>query len=223
MKWGGNESFAVGHLAIGYIVAKLSTSLVKTKFNIPIILLLSIIPDLDFLIPLTRHGGPSHSTIIVAVVFIPIFAIYGKRTVPYFLAVVQHALLGDYFGGGKIQLFWPITSQYYGSSISSSTIVLIEWLSFVFSLTMMFRSGDIARLFKPQRSNLMLAVPTVALLFPILVGYPLMVPVWLIPPHLGYLLIFVGSMMISIAHVCPKRTKRRQMMSSGRDGNPLFQ
>jgi hypothetical protein len=197
----GSESFATGHLALGYIVAMVSAKLTKTRFSIPLIFTLSIIPDLDFLVTFLRHGGSSHSIILAIIIFAPVFAICGKRTIPYFLAVVQHSLLGDYFGGGAIQLFWPITRQYYGLSISTPTIVLVEWLAFVTSMVIMLKSLDMMRLFKPCISNLILFIPTLALLLPTFANYPLIVPVWLIPPHLVYMFIFVASMIITVANV----------------------
>ena len=37
--------FAVGHMAFGYLSSKASSSPLKTKLNIPLVLTLSILPD----------------------------------------------------------------------------------------------------------------------------------------------------------------------------------
>ncbi|MGC9346189.1 MAG: hypothetical protein ACP5ER_05315, partial [Candidatus Bathyarchaeales archaeon] len=81
-----SESFAVGHFAFGYILSKTSAKALKTKLNIPLVLTLSVIPDVDILIPILEHRGPTHSIIMACLVFIPIFAIYHKKATPYLIA-----------------------------------------------------------------------------------------------------------------------------------------
>jgi membrane-bound metal-dependent hydrolase YbcI (DUF457 family) len=72
-------TYAVGHFAVGYILAKLTSKMTKTKFNIALILTLSVIPDVDILIPYVAHRGPTHSILMAFIVFIPIFALYHAR------------------------------------------------------------------------------------------------------------------------------------------------
>ena len=77
-------SFAVGHMALAYLLGKASAKLLKVNINIPLILFLSIIPDIDilfdFLFNSDMHRGPTHSIIVAIVVFIPFFLLY-----PYWL------------------------------------------------------------------------------------------------------------------------------------------
>ena len=80
--------FAVGHMALAYLLGKGSSKALHTKINIPILLVLSILPDsdiiYDFLTGAEIHRGPTHSIIFAAIVFIPIFIHYRKTAIPYF-------------------------------------------------------------------------------------------------------------------------------------------
>ena len=60
---------------------------------------LSILPDIDLLIPGLMHRGPTHSLIIIALVSAPFLAKYGTRAIPHLLAVGQHVFIGDYLIG----------------------------------------------------------------------------------------------------------------------------
>jgi hypothetical protein len=50
-------------------------------------------------------------------------------------------------------------------------------------------------MFKPHKSNLILAIPTFTVLLPTLTDYPLDVPILMIPPHVIYMIIFAVSIM----------------------------
>ena len=176
-------------------MSKLSAKTLKTNFNIPTILLLSVIPDADILIPFLEHRGPTHSIILTLIAFAPIFVVYHKKAIPYLLALVQHSLIGDYIAGGRIRLLWPLTTQYYGLelSIRSQTNIALEWIVFLTSTTIMLETKDIITLLQPHNSNLILTIPTFTVLLPTLTSFPLDVPTWLILPHLLYLTIFSVS------------------------------
>jgi membrane-bound metal-dependent hydrolase YbcI (DUF457 family) len=80
--------------------------------------MLSVIPDVDILIPYVVHRGSTHSILMAFIIFIPIFALYNKNALPYFIATIQHSLLADYIAGGKVQLIWPLTQQTFGLELS---------------------------------------------------------------------------------------------------------
>jgi len=168
--------------------------------NIPLLFVASVIPDIDLLIPGLKHRGPTHSLIIISLLFIPAFTIYRKRTTPYFIATIQHFILGDYLAGGGTQLLWPVTLHWYGTGIKimSLTNILIEWTFFVTSFTIMYKTKDIWALFQRHPSNLLLSIPVFTVLLPTLLSFPLSVPVELIIPHLIYLTIFAFSILIHL-------------------------
>jgi len=174
--------------------------MLKTNLNIPLALTLSVIPDIDILIPNLEHRGPTHSIIMAFIVFIPIFAIYHRRATPYFIALISHPLICDYIVGGQIQLFWPLTTQHYGMGISiiSPTNITMEWIIFLTSTIIMIKAKDTTMLFQPHNSNLILTIPTFTVLLPAILSFPLNVPLPLIPPHLIYTAIFITSITIDI-------------------------
>jgi len=164
---------------------------------------LSVLPDIDILIPFLEHRGPTHSVLVAFVVFLPLFAVFRKKAVPCFLALLQHSLIGDYITGGQIQLLWPVTTRYYGMEIGikSQTNITIEWIIFLTSMIVMLKTKDLAILFQPHNSNLILAIPISTVLLPTFLSFPLDVPQWLILPHLIYMLIFSASIIIDTSQV----------------------
>jgi membrane-bound metal-dependent hydrolase YbcI (DUF457 family) len=192
-------------MALGYMLGKASSKLLRTDLNTPLIFALSIIPDIDILFqPFgLEHRGPTHSIIICVVAFIPILIIQRKKALPYLIAVSQHSVVGDFLSGGRFQLLWPVTTQYYGTGtvVTSQAGVALECIVFFASIILMLKARDTGNLFRPHNSNLVLAIPTFTVLLPIFLSYPLQVPVLLIPPHLIYLFIFSLSLLITIPKV----------------------
>jgi len=173
--------------------------------------MLSVIPDIDILIPYVEHRGPFHSIIMAAILFIPMFALYRKHASPYFIALIQHPLIGDYIAGGQVQLLWPLTSQTFGIEISikSSTNITLEWLAFTAAAIVMTKTRDINAIFQPQNSNLILAIPTFTVLLPTFLAFPMEVPIALIPLHIVCLSLFLTSLLIYIRKIINQALNRR--------------
>jgi membrane-bound metal-dependent hydrolase YbcI (DUF457 family) len=198
--------YAVGHFALGYLTGKLTAKCLDVKINLPLLFLASVFPDADIMIPFLRHRGPLHSAVIFCLLFIPIFLLYKKRAAPYFVAVIQHSLIGDFLTGGT-QLLWPISSSMYGLGIgiSSLTNITIEWIVFILSIAVMFKANDILSLFKPNLSNLILVIPLMTVLLPSLITFPLYVPLLLLIPHLVYLILFLVSILVTLKAILTKK------------------
>jgi membrane-bound metal-dependent hydrolase YbcI (DUF457 family) len=212
-----DKSYAVGHFALGYIFGKTSAKFTKTGISIPIIFVLSVIPDIDIIIgqiiPFFYHRGPLHSIIILSALFIPVFAIYRIKAIPYFLALIQHPLLGDFITAGPVQLLWPVSRRYYGvlMDIEGPANVSLEWIAFAAMLIIMLKTKDMARFFQPHNSNLILAIPTFTVLLPTFLSIPLDVPVWLIPPHLFFIVLFLVAMFIDVRRFSLSGLKRQMV------------
>jgi len=207
-------SFAVGHMALAYLLGKGSAKPLKVNLNIPLILVLSIIPDIDILFERLFqseiHRGPTHSLVIAILVFIPFFVLYRQKALPYLLALASHALIGDFFIGGQVQLLWPLSTRqfglhesgfYYPISIFSPLNVALELTLFIISTVIMFKTKDWQVFFRNNKSNLVLIVPIFTVLLPTFVGYPFSVPLLLTLPvlalaHLFYLILFSVSVSI---------------------------
>ncbi len=191
--------FAVGHLSLGYLSAKASARALKAEVDLSLVFLLSLIPDIDLVIPGLVHRTVTHSIIVSIILFLPFFVLYKTGAVPYFLALVQHSLVGDFIVGGAkggTMLFWPLTSAYHGLSISiySSTNIVLECSSFLVAGVVMLKTGDVKKLLKGKLSHLSLILPTFTVISPILFQFPLTVPATLLIPHIAYLVLFTLSM-----------------------------
>jgi membrane-bound metal-dependent hydrolase YbcI (DUF457 family) len=200
-------------MGIAYLLAKASGKLLKVNFNIPLVLVLSILPDSDiifqFLFGSNIHRGPTHSIIVAILVFIPVFIIYRKKATPYFAALASHSLIGDFFIGGQIQLFWSLSTREFGLpelgfpyiSIESPINIVLESTIFIIATVVMFKTRDIHFFFKKRKLNLVLAVPIFTVLMPTFVGYPLHVPFLLVLPHLFYLVLFTIAVLIVLKDI----------------------
>jgi len=190
--------YAVGHLALGYLSGKATSKLLSVNVNIPLLFVASVIPDIDLLIPGLEHRGPTHSLIIFLLLFLPAFILCRKRAIPYFVALAQHSIIGDYLTSGGIQLLWPISSNWYvtGIKIISLANISLEWVFFLILLTVMFKTKDTWILFQPHPSNMLLLIPVFTVLLPPFFSFPLSVPLQLIIPHLTYLALFILSILI---------------------------
>jgi hypothetical protein len=113
-------------------------------------------------------------------VFIPIFIYFGKRAVPYFLSLISHSLLADFFIGGDLQLLWPLSSNVFGFhelggyyvGILSSINIVTEMLLFIAATMILYKSGDWKVFFNADKTNLVLIIPIVTVLLPSTIGTP---------------------------------------------------
>jgi membrane-bound metal-dependent hydrolase YbcI (DUF457 family) len=140
----------LGHLAIGYFSASLVSRYTREKIVVPLVLLVSIMPDFDlFLRGIITHRGPTHSLLIAVALFVPILLIYG-RGYAYFAALLSH-LFADYFvaTSAKMQLFWPITSVGYAAPaylrLSGVLETVVEIGLFVLMLVVIYRRTRIEK------------------------------------------------------------------------------
>ena len=123
--------------------------------NLPLLLVASVIPDIDLLLRFLMHRGPTHSLITLTVLMIPFFVVYRKRVIPYFAALLSHVLIGDFFGGG-IELLWPLTQNWFGAinfSVASSINMIAELSLFCLAVPIMFKLGDLKSLLKPHNKT----------------------------------------------------------------------
>lgn len=199
--------FAVGHMAIAYLLGKGTSKSLHVKLNIPILLVLSILPDIDifydFLTGSAIHRGPTHSIIIAALAFIPFFVIFRKKAIPYFLALISHPLIGDFLVGGRLQLFWPLSTNQYGLhelggpyiDIFSPVNIILELSLFIVATIVLYKTGDWKVFFSRNKTSLILIIPVATVLLPSTIGYPFSNSLLLSEPilalaHLFYLALF---------------------------------
>ena len=183
-----------------YIFGKSSSKLAKVKVNLPLLLLASVLPDIDLLLGFLMHRGPTHSFITITVLMIPFFVIYRKQAIPYYAALLSHILIGDFIGG--VELFWPLSHGWFGAlniSADSLTNVMAEFVLFFLTLPIMYKLGDLQTLLKPHNKNWALIIPFGAVLVPLLAvgrGLESALPALLVVPSLFYMAVFAYSMFV---------------------------
>jgi len=196
----------VGHIGLAYLLGKTSARTLKTRLNVPLVLVLSVLPDVDIAlerlqVPFVEHRHITHSVIVTLIAFVPFFLVYRKAAVPYFLALIQHALIGDFLTG-EVWLLWPFGQSFsLGIGITSPLNIGLEWSVFVLSLLIMLKTEDMRDFFRPRKWNLALAIPTFTVLLPTFLSVPLEVPVWLIPPHVILTILFSASVLVEVWHL----------------------
>lgn len=199
--------FTVGHLALGYLTGKVSARFLRVNINIPVILTLSIIPDIDLMIPMLKHGGPTHSIILYVIIALPIFLLWKKRALPYLVALVSHPILGDYPTRPSkvpgIQLFFPLSSGWFsaGSEVTRLVYVSLELALFFAFLALMFTTRDVAGLLTHHPSNMLLALPISTSLLSVFLQFPVPVPIELIAPHLILIFLLALAIFIDLKHI----------------------
>ena len=200
-------------MALAYLLGKGSAKLLKVSLNTPLILVLSVIPDIDiifdFLFKSEIHRGPTHSIIAAILVFIPFFVLCWQKAMPYFAALASHSLIGDFLIGGQVQLLWPLSTNEFGLhelgfpyiNIYNPINIALEFTLFAIALIVMLKTRDLFQFFRNNKLNLILIIPIFTVLLPTFVGYPLSVPILLVLPHLFYLVLFSVSVLIIIARI----------------------
>jgi hypothetical protein len=132
---------------------------------------------------------------------IPFFIIYRKQTLPYFVAMLTHILIGDFFTGG-VMLFWPLSHDLYGAlnfEVTSLSIEILEFVLFLLVVPIMYKLNDLQTLLKPHNKNWALIIPLGSLIGPLISlgrGQEGSLPTLLIFPSLFFIALFAYSLHI---------------------------
>ncbi|MCL2134569.1 MAG: metal-dependent hydrolase [Candidatus Bathyarchaeota archaeon] len=211
-------------MSLAYLIGKISAKILKTNPNIPTLLVLSILPDIDIAIgtltKTTIHHGPTHSLIFALAIFTPFFITYNKRAIPYFLAYTSHFLIGDFFIGGQLQLFWPLTTNTFGFhdagfkyiGINDPINITTEIILLITTIIIITKTQDYKIFLKNDKKNLILLIPITTVLLPTFTGYPFSIPIILVLPaigiaHLFYLTLFGIAILTTLHYTIKKRLK----------------
>jgi len=193
--------FAIGHFALGCIFGKGTSKLTQVKLNLPLLLVTSVLPDVDLLFRFLTHRGPTHSIITITMLMIPFFISYRKQALPYFAAMLTHILIGDFFTGG-VMLFWPLSHNMFGAlnfEVTSLSIQIVELVLFVLTVPLMYKMGDLKTLLKPYNKNWALIIPLGSVIGPLIsLGRDQegSLPILLVVPSLLCIVIFAYSIFI---------------------------
>ena len=215
-------------MSIAYLLGKGSSKPLRYKPNIPLLMVLSIIPDVDiffdFLTGSQLHRGPTHSVIVAIIAFIPFFIIYRKKAIPYFLALISHPLIGDFFIGGKLELLWPFSNAQFGLheiggpyiSIYMPIDGIIELILFIVAIVLLVKSNDLKVFFTAHKSNLLLIIPLLTVLLPATIGYPFSESLFFFSPilavaHVILVVIFSIAVLKTLQSLYQKRKSQGKL------------
>jgi len=220
--------FAVGHIALGYIIGRVLNRATGESQNLPALWTMSLLPDIDLLIPGLEHRGPTHSIIIALLIFIPLLVMMPKKTAPLFAALATHSLIGDYITNGGVKLLWPISTEVmkYESTIIMGTKLetYLELAMFTMLILTLIISKDYKSLFDSDRRNILFLIPLSTIVLPIMFKYPVVIPEILIIPHLALLSLIAVSFtmaLITTASKVPKKKKRIPLSENKRNPNDV--
>jgi membrane-bound metal-dependent hydrolase YbcI (DUF457 family) len=154
-----------------YVWAMLAWALIpgvkrSGKLIVPAILMLGILPDVDLLLGNLGvvHRTFTHSFFFWIIIFVPLFIVFRLKSVPYFVAVVQHFAFGDLLMG-KVMIFWPFSTSQVGFNFAMPSLVdvSLEIAGLLLALGIIVYSGDLKRLFSVDKNNILMFLPLLAL------------------------------------------------------------
>jgi membrane-bound metal-dependent hydrolase YbcI (DUF457 family) len=194
-------------MALGYLAGKAAAVPFRLKVDAALLMVLSILPDIDILVGENFHRGPTHSLITAILVFIPFFVVYRRKALPYFVALASHGF-ADLFVGGNVELFWPVTTTsiylpppFPVIKIMSAVNIAAEITLFAVAVAVLALTRDYKQFLKGKLTNLTLIIPIFSVLLPTLLSYPLEVPALLIPPHLFFLALFAVAVTLALIRI----------------------
>lgn len=150
-----------------YVFADAASGKQRGKLFVPLVLTLGILPDIDLLLEGygIEHHTVTHSYFFWLILFIPFFAVFRLKALPYLVAVVQHFAFGDFLIG-QVQLFWPFNTTYLGFNwnMGSTIDIVLEASGLFIALTLSYFNGDMKRLTRLNTKNIWMGIPALAVL-----------------------------------------------------------
>lgn len=197
------------------------------KLFVPAILMLGVLPDIDlFFRPLgLLHHTVTHSLFFWIILFAPFLVVFRLKSLPYLAAVVQHFAFGDLLVG-KVMIFWPFSSSYFGFKMAMPSVidVALETAGLLLAAGIAISNADLRRLLSADIRNGWMVLPLLALLASMLffaVDYsfaPLIAYVWsrklltaLVLDHL-ILVAFLAVSTVQGLRVLGRRENRKQKL-----------
>jgi hypothetical protein len=154
--------YLLGHVAIGYILARLVAKEKKRTLVIWAVFMSSVLPDFDVLFYKWGlvHGSYTHSLALLVPVSI-IIIVWRKNYLPYIVALLSHVFIDTLIG--PLQIFRPLSYMTFSLNLgmSSNTDALIEVASLVVFIVLIWRDGNLKRLLSENRPNLLMIFPLI--------------------------------------------------------------
>jgi hypothetical protein len=130
--------------------------------------MLGILPDADLFLGSLRvvHHTITHSFFFWIITFVPVFIIFRFKSIPYFVAALQHLAFGDLLMGAGVMIFWPFNSSFVGFNFGMPSLidVALETVGLLLAFVIIAYSGDLKRLFSVDKGNILMLLPLLSLL-----------------------------------------------------------
>ena len=157
--------YLLGHIAIGYLVAYAFARWRKQKLSLWLAFTVGIVPDFDILFQGLglEHHTYTHSLLLWAPVAIALL-LWNRKSVPYVAGILSHLLIGDVLVS-SIPFLLPLSSVSVGLRFGMPSFVdaILESGAFLLMFLLMWRNGDLRRMFSGGKKNLLLLVPLVSM------------------------------------------------------------
>lgn len=148
-----------------YVTGKFCSSRLGVGINPYLLLFLGALPDVDVLLGGLgiEHRGITHSVLFWSLVFVPVFFKYRKKSIPYFVAVIQHILFGDLVVN-RTDPFWPFGFN-VGLRVDLFSIenILLEIAGLAIFLILATRKNERKIFIGINRRNLLCVLPLLSL------------------------------------------------------------
>jgi hypothetical protein len=129
--------------------------------------MLGVLPDIDLFLGGfgVVHHSFTHSFFFWFIIFVPFFVVFRQKSIPYFVAVVQHFAFGDFLVG-NVMIFWPFSLSYFGFNIGMPSVldVALETAGLLLAAGIIIFNGDLRRLLSVDTRNILMFLPFLALL-----------------------------------------------------------
>jgi len=192
--------FFLGHMAWAYVWAVMFAGKRRGKLVIPAVLMLGVMPDIDLFLEGfgVAHHTFTHSLFFWFVIFAPLLAVFRLKVIPYFVAVAQHFVFGDFIMG-NVMILWPFSPQYFGFNIAMVSVlnVALEIAGLLLAAGIIYFNGDLRRLLRVDIRNIPMFLPFLALLTSMLF-FAVDVPTVPLIAHVFYSKLFAS---IVLAHI----------------------
>ena len=157
--------YLLGHIAIGYLVAWAFARWRKQKLSLWLAFTVGIVPDFDILFQGLglEHHTYTHSLLLWAPVAIALL-LWNRKSVPYVAGILSHLLIGDVLVS-SIPFLLPLSSVSVGLRFGMPSFVdaILESGAFLLMFLLMWRNGDLRRMFSGGKKNLLLLVPLISM------------------------------------------------------------
>lgn len=159
--------FFLGHMSWAIVFASVFNFKTKNKLFFPAVLILGVLPDFDLFLGKygVVHHTFFHSIFFWFLLFLPAMIKFGwKLVLPYFVALLQHFVFGDFLVG-DVMLFWPFDFSFLGfnSTMLSSLDAGLEITGLVLAIVVLYYRNDLKGLVSVNLKNVLMVFPLLAL------------------------------------------------------------